>query len=104
VDYNGYNISLLTHLANVNNVNNVKCARYLLESQIVSNDDQQVAAALNIAMEYQNEEAIKLLMNFKYLEEKQKRRERLCIELFERKREIRIDVVISEKNIKITIK
>ena len=53
-----------------NSAHNAKCARYLLASELVNK--QQIDAALKVAISFQNEEAIKLIISVNNLEERQK--------------------------------
>ncbi|ETO19115.1 hypothetical protein RFI_18121 [Reticulomyxa filosa] len=64
---------LLSHLVCPLSANNVKCVRYLLQSE-VRNDVSEASLdrALNVAVVFQNEKCIKILMSDKYLEENKK--------------------------------
>jgi len=72
VELYGHKDSILVHLVDVGSVNNVKCAHYLLESEKIKPNNGVVSEALKIAIGFQNEDAIKLLMSYENLEEKQK--------------------------------
>ncbi|ETO36591.1 hypothetical protein RFI_00471, partial [Reticulomyxa filosa] len=66
--YKYINRYLLSHLVHPHSANNLKCARYLLESEMVSPNDEQVLEALELTALYSNEHGKKLLLSRKYLD------------------------------------
>ncbi|ETO20660.1 Ras guanine nucleotide exchange factor, partial [Reticulomyxa filosa] len=66
------NHDLLGHLVSPASVNNVRCVRYLLESQLVKPLDRELKRALNLATLFQNEDCMKLLLSANYLDERDK--------------------------------